>query len=194
MKVFSSLVTVFALALPGHAGSLSGTVRAGSSGSSIVYLEPVDAPHPAATAGQQYIMSQKNMKFTPQVLVVPVGATVVFKNEDSPAHNVYWPSVGGDKKQAHNLGTFLAGQQRTYKFDQPGIVPLLCNVHPEMEGYVIVTSTPYYAQAMDILGLYQIDHVPDGQYKVTVWHAGKKPTSRVVSLSGSTKLDFDLSR
>ena len=141
----------------GRAASLSGTVKANASGSSIVYLEPANAaPHVENAAEHQYVMSQRSMKFTPQVLAVPVGATVVFKNEDSPAHNVFWPSIDGDKKLGHNLGTFLGGQQRAYKFDRPGIIPLLCNVHPEMEGYIIVSATPYYAQAMDLLGIYQM--------------------------------------
>jgi len=137
-------------------------------------------------------MSQQRMKFTPRILAVPVGATVVFKNEDSPAHNVFWPSVGGDKKLAHNLGTFLSGQQRSYQFDHPGIAPLLCNVHPEMEGFIIVSSTPYYAESDEVLGLYKMGNVPDGQYKAIAWHAGKKIASKIISVHGDATVDFDL--
>jgi plastocyanin len=194
MKIANTLLSMLMCAGLSQAATLSGVVKAGASGSSIVYLEPATATgHADTTTGRQYTISQQHMKFTPRILAVPVGATIVFKNEDSPAHNVFWPSIGGDKKLAHSLGTFTGGQQRSYTFDRAGIVPLLCNVHPEMEGFIIVSPTPYYAQADELIGLYQITDVPDGQYKVTAWHAGKKPETRVVSLSGTTKLDFDLS-
>ena len=176
------------------AGSLAGSVKSGAAGASIVYLEPANGAAVAPVQQHEHVITQKGMKFVPQVLAVPLGATVIFKNDDSPAHNVFWTSVGGDRKLAHNLGTFPHGQERTFKFDHSGIVPLLCNVHPEMEGYIIVTATPYYAQTDPILGIYQIAGIPDGQYKVTAWHAGKKPEIRTMAITGSVKADFDLSR
>jgi len=193
-KVALTIVVVLTCALLASAGSLSGTVKSDSSGASIVYLEPANGVAPVAVSEKQYVITQQGMKFMPQVVAVTPGSTVVFRNDDAAAHNVSWPSVGGDKKLAHNLGTFPKGQQRSYKFDHPGIVPLLCTVHPEMEGYIIVSPTPYYGQAEPILGMYQIANVPDGQYKVTAWHAGKKSASKVVAVAGAVKVDFDLTR
>ena len=40
--------------------------------------------------------------------------------------NVFWPSVGGNKKFAHNPGTWPNGEKPLFKFHQPGVVPLLC--------------------------------------------------------------------
>jgi hypothetical protein len=64
---------------------------------------------------------------------------VVFENHDVTAHNVMWPSVGGNRKLAHNLGTFPPMRSASYKFDHPGVVPLLCNIHSEMSAYIVVT-------------------------------------------------------
>ena len=77
--------------------------------------------------------------FKPHLLVVQEGTTVEFQNDDSVQHNVFWPSVGGNRKAGHNLGTWPKGEKRPFKFDQPGVVPLLCNVHPEMSGYIVVS-------------------------------------------------------
>jgi hypothetical protein len=82
----------------------------------------------------------------------------------------FWPSVGGDKKEGHNLGTRPKGDKRSFKFDQPGAVPLLCNVHPEMSGYVVVSPTPYFA--LTDSGSYKIENIPDGKYNVIAWHEG----------------------
>ena len=49
---------------------------------------------------------------------------------------------GTKKLPGKNLGTWPQGEKRSFTFDQPGVVPLLCNVHPEMSGYVLVVPTP----------------------------------------------------
>jgi hypothetical protein len=126
-------------------------------------------------------------------MVVQQGTTVEFLNSDSVAHNVFWPSVGGNKKLTHNLGTWPKGEKRPFKFDNPGAVPLLCNVHPEMSGYVVVSPTPYFAKT-DPSGAYKIENVPDGSYTVTAWHEGAKNQSKPVAVAGDSKADFTLSK
>ena len=116
-------------------------------------------------------MDQKCLKFIPHILVAPVGSTVEFLNSDKVAHNIFWPAISGNKKLGHNLGTWPTGEKRAFKFDTPGIVPLFCNVHPEMSAYVIVTPTPFYAES-DEAGNFKIANVPDGSYTVTAWHEG----------------------
>ncbi|HEU5334861.1 MAG TPA: plastocyanin/azurin family copper-binding protein [Terriglobales bacterium] len=191
-NVLITAISLLALSLVASAGTLSGSVK-GAKGQSVVYLQALQNGAPAPASSQVYKMDQKGMKFIPNVLVVPVGATVEFDNEDAAAHNVYWPSISGDKHFKHNLGTFPSGQKASYKFDHAGVVPLLCNVHPDMQAYIIVTPTPYYAQTDQILGDYFIQNVPDGQYKAFVWHKGKT-TSQLVKVAGNTKIDFTVGK
>ncbi len=169
------------------AGTVQGKVS-GVWGKSIVYLE--GAPAKPLPAGQKYVMDQQGMQFVPHVLVVPVGATVTFTNHDNVAHNVFWPAISGDKKLGGNLGTFPGGQQRSFTFAKPGVVPLLCNVHPEMSAYIVVAPAGYYAET-DASGNYKIDDVPNGTYKVTAWHEQSKPATKPVTVGGAaTTLDF----
>ena len=65
-------------------------------------------------------MDQKAVMFQPHVLVLPVGATVDFQNSDSVAHNVFWPSIAGNKKDSHNLGTWPKGQSPQLQVRQAG--------------------------------------------------------------------------
>jgi plastocyanin len=190
-NVFVSALVVLGMCLAANAGTISGKVS-GVSGESVVYVDvipgktfPAPSEHP--------LMDQKGLMFTPHIMVVQAGTTVDFLNSDSVAHNVFWTSVGGNKKLTHNLGTWPKGEKRSFKFDNPGAVPVLCNVHPEMAGYVIVSPTPYFATT-DRSGAYKIENVPDGSYSVTAWHEGAKGQSKPVTVAGDAKADFTLSK
>jgi plastocyanin len=176
------MVSAFALA-----GTLSGKVS-GASGTSVVYIDTI--PGKTFPAPEKHaLMDQKGLMFQPHVMVVEVGTTVDFLNSDKVQHNVFWPNISGNKKLGHNLGTWPQGQKRSFKFDNPGIVTLLCNVHPEMAGYIVVSPTPYFSET-DAQGSYKIANLPDGEYKVVAWHEGGQPSSKPVSVKGDTKADL----
>jgi len=172
------------------AGTLSGKVSGTAAGSVVWVDDPSAKPE---VPGKPFVIDQKGLLFIPHVLVVPVGATVDFLNSDSVAHNVFWTGISGNKKLGHNLGTWPKGEKRTFKFDNPGVVPLLCNVHPEMSAYVVVVSSSHYATT-DANGEYAIQNVPDGVKNVTVWHEGMKQQSKQVTVSGNTEADFTLTK
>ena len=195
VSVKSALVTGLALTLTsvGMGNEIKGKVNVQgikSAENIAVYVDvipdkKVDAPKDHVT------VDQVKMAFVPHVVVVQQGTTVEFLNSDSVGHNVYWPSISGNKKLSHNLGTWPKGERKPFQFNDVGVASLLCNVHPEMSGYIVVSPTPYFAQA-DQAGNYKIDNVPDGKYTVTAWHEGSKPQSRSVDVSGTAKADFAL--
>jgi plastocyanin len=177
--------------LAASAGTISGQVS-GAAGQSVVYVDTIAGKtFPAPT--QHLVIDQKGLLFQPHVTAVQAGATVDFLNSDSVAHNVFWTSIGGNKKLGHNLGTWPKGERKSFKFDTAGAVPVLCNVHPEMSAYLVVVPTPYFATS-DQAGNYKIENVPDGKYTVTAWHEGVKNQSKAVTVSGDTKADFTLSK
>jgi len=179
------------LSLAASAGSISGKVS-GVTGESVVYVEAIAGKtFPAPT--EKPLIDQKGLMFMPHIVAVEQGTTVEFLNSDKVAHNVFWISVGGNKKLGHNLGTWPQGEKRSFKLDNPGAIPLFCNVHPEMSGYIVVSPTPYFAKT-DASGSYKIDNVPDGSYTVTAWHEGAKNSSKPVTVAGEGKADFTLTK
>ena len=186
-----TIIVMTALGTAAFAGTIHGKVS-GVSGESVVYVETVAGKTFPAPA-QHITMDQKGLMFVPHIIAIQQGTTVEFLNSDSVAHNVFWISISGNKKLGHNLGTWPQGQKQSFKFDNPGIVPLLCNVHPEMSGYVIVSPTPYFART-DKSGVFKIDNVPDGAYTVTAWHEGAKSKSNPVNVAGDTAAYFALSK
>jgi plastocyanin len=133
---------------------------------------------------QHVVVDQKKMEFIPHVVVVLQGTTVDFTNSDPVGHNVYWPSISGNKKLTHNLGTWPKGEKKSFQFSDLGVAPLLCNVHPEMSGYVVVVATPYFA-VTDKAGDYEIKNVPAGKYMIKTWSEDGKPTTQVVEVTAS---------
>jgi len=185
------IVVISGLTLAASAGTISGQVS-GISGPSVVYVDAISGKTFPAPA-EHPVIDQKGLVYQPHVTAVLVGTTVDFLNSDSVAHNVFWTSIGGNKKLGHNLGTWPKGEKKSFKFDAPGAVPILCNVHPEMSAYLVVVPTPYFATS-DQAGNYKIENVPDGSYSVIAWHEGAKNQSKPVSVSGDTKADFTLSK
>jgi plastocyanin len=190
-NVLVLIAVIAGFTLAADASTISGKVS-GVAGESVVYVDTIAGKtFPAPT--QHPVVDQKGLVFQPHITVVLAGSTVDFLNSDSVAHNVFWISVGGNKKLGHNLGTWPKGEKRPFKFDNPGAVPLLCNVHPEMSGYVVVAPTPYFALT-DKSGDYKIENVPDGSYTVSAWHEGAKNQSKPVTVAGDGKVDFTLSK
>lgn len=149
-----------------------------------VYIDTIPGKTFDAPA-KHVVMDQKHLEFVPHVLVVLKGTTVDFLNSDSTLHNVFWPDIGGNKKLAHNLGTWPQGQKKSFTFDNPGAASLLCNVHPEMSGYLLVVPTPYFATT-DGSGDFEIKDVPPGKYTLKTWSEEGKPISQPVDVSGAT--------
>jgi len=183
------MLATFALLPAGtmQAGEIKGkvSVRGLKSAESIaVYIDAIPGKDfPAPT--QHVTVDQKQMKFVPHVTAVVKGTTVDFLNSDPVGHNVYWPSISGNKKLAHNLGTWPKFHTKSFQFNDLGVASLLCNVHPEMSGYVVVTPTPYFA-VTDKDGNFIIQDVPAGKYTLKTWSEEGKPVSQAIEVSGAS--------
>ncbi|HEX9145319.1 MAG TPA: plastocyanin/azurin family copper-binding protein [Candidatus Binatia bacterium] len=170
--VISALLTLgfsSVLAADPANGVIKGSITIGGrpTADAVVSLEDVSSkavqPQPASKA--KAVIDQKDLKFIPRVLAVMVGKTVDFPNHDKTFHNVF--STSEAKK--FDLGLYPSGQSRSVNFDKPGIVKILCNVHPNMEAYVVVKAHPYFS-VPDDRGNYSINGAPMGKYRIEVWH------------------------
>ncbi len=186
------IVGFFNLAI---AGNITGTVKAKGAkngGDAVVYIDkiagktfPPPKDHPK--------IDQKNLTFVPRVLPVIVGTSVDFQNSDDVLHNVFSPDQCVGK---FNLGSWPKGQRKSFTFKSVGCTPtLLCNVHPEMEGFVVVVETPYFAVS-DKEGKYVIKDVPPGKYTLKIWHSKLKGRDSAVEIpeKGDVTADFEIAK
>jgi plastocyanin len=131
----------------------------------VIYLE---GPGPAgidSASPTTFKIQQLNRRFTPDLLVVPVGSTVSFPNMDPIFHNIFSLS----KPKTFDLGSYDKGQTREVAFPKPGIVEVYCRLHPNMAATIIVTPNRWYARS-DRSGQFQVQNVPPGKYTIVAWH------------------------
>jgi plastocyanin len=189
------------------AGSISGTVKVTglrSPANVLVYLPKAPEARLDLT-GAKFIMDQRNLTFIPHVLLVPVGATVEFPNNDKVAHNVFSLS----RTKPFNFGSYGPGQSKSVVFDKPGVVELRCDVHAEMSAYILVMENPYFGLTddeghfkipdhpyLEQHGVKGVTDPPPGSYVVKTWNEKLKTheTKVEVSKEGEASLQLDLTR
>jgi plastocyanin len=144
--------------------------RAADSSSVVVWLNLLNPAGESSNvrntpAPGHYKLLQKNKRFVPHILVVPLGAVVDFPNNDPFFHNVF--SLFDGKR--FDLGLYEAGTTRAVNFNSPGVSYIFCNIHPQMSAIVIVTKSPYYAISSSA-GDFAMSNVAPGRYQLNVWY------------------------
>lgn len=144
-------------------------------------------PQPAGKAE----ISQINTQFTPHVLIVPRLTDVSFPNLDNTRHQVY--SFSAVKRFTTNL--FAGREAEPVHFDQPGLVPIGCNIHDRMQAYIYVTDAPRYGIS-DSTGTILFDELPAGEYQIEALHPwqlrGGTVTRDAVLRRDSQKVDVSI--
>jgi plastocyanin len=185
-----SLFVGFAVLLgqPIFAGTIEGRVLpAGVAAHSDFVILIEDMPGVFPVPKEAVVLDQKELRFVPHVLIIQVGTTVEFPNSDPVSHNVFSISPG----KRFNLGLYVRGAKRRITFDKPGVVELLCNVHQEMSGYILVLKNPYFSRT-GADGSYRITGVPAGEYHLRCWSESRRARDRTIQVpqTGSVTVDF----
>ena len=174
--VIAAMVLFLAQSASAQSGTVTGTVTAKGLRTNADIVVSLQAPGLKLTPPTKPIeMDQKGMLFIPHVLAVITGTTVKFLNSDPVAHNVFSP------EGKYNLGTWPQGDTKDHKYDKPGVYSQLCRVHAEMEAYVVVLDTPYFATT-DKTGAFEIKNVPPGKYTVVAWSEKLKEVRQPITV------------
>jgi plastocyanin len=143
----------------------------------VVSLYPGGRPAPLPAGRRSYEIAQRNIQFSPFVLVVPIGSSVAFPNYDPVRHHVY--SFSAAKR--FELKLYAREQNRTVTFDRAGAVPLGCNIHDNMSAFIKVSDTAFSAKT-DGNGRVSFSGVPAGMAVARVWHPYLRAPANEVEL------------
>ena len=184
------LLLTVSVAVEARAGTITGKVTASGvkdARDTVVYIdriEGVEFPAPATPAE----LRQINKEFIPHVLPIVKGGSVSFSNSDGILHNVH---LYQGRRSLFNLATPAGAKPITKRFQEPGEVAVLCDVHPEMSAYIIVLETPYAAVTTED-GHYTIADVPPGTYTLKTWHEKLKPVTTAVTVEGENTVEVNV--
>jgi hypothetical protein len=129
-------------------------------------------------------MDQIDKTFTPGVIVVRLGQAVDFRNSETLLHNVHVLNLDTGKTVL-NSALPIKGMVRAWTPEIAGAYAVLCDVHPEMEAYILVTDSPYYTVA-DEDGSFALEQIPAGDYTMRIWNAkDSKSSEQPVTITGA---------
>jgi plastocyanin len=150
-----------------RADGVSGSVRVSGRPAKdvVLWLDVGTAERPGSRAS--VILDQRNMRFSPRVLAVPVGTTVQMPNSDRVFHNVFSFRDG----KVFDLGLYPVGSSKNVTFDRPGLSRIFCNIHPAMAAYVLAVDS-HHVGVSDAQGRFSLPEVADGAYTYHAWRPG----------------------
>lgn len=141
-------------------------------------------PAPAQTV----LLDQTDCTYTPMVLGIQTGQTLVVQNSDDTLHNVH---ATGKQNPGCNFAQPVKGAKNETKFDKAEVfVKFKCDVHSWMAAYVGVVSHPFFA-VTGADGSFKLSGLPDGEYTLAAVHpkAGEK-TAKIKVSAAEAKSDF----
>jgi hypothetical protein len=167
----------------------------------VIYVEKV-APEVERrlTGGRRFLFFRKERppdvlnvvqrkRFEPRVAAAVVGTRVAFVNLDRVYHNVF--SVSASRR--FDLGKNAPGSRDTVEFGRSGVVNLHCDIHPEEQGYLVVTPNHAYARP-DSLGRWRLPKLPAGRYTVRMFHPTRGELTREVVMPARGDVTLQLVR
>ena len=137
-------------------------------------------------------VDQNGCQFRPHVFIVRVGNPFTLINSDGILHNFRTTSL---KNPILNKAQPKFKKRLKIKIDQPEIIPVNCDVHEWMKGWLVVAEHPYYVLT-DEDGNFKITDVPPGTYTLQLWHEtlGQQTLKVTVKANSETKVAFKLEK
>jgi hypothetical protein len=138
----------------------------GGVSNTVVFLRNITRGKAMDLPASRRVLNQKNCRYEPHLLLVPVQATFTVRSSDPLLHTV---QMAGSAD--YNFPFTAKGQEISRPMLREGPVTLRCNVHIWMNGEMIVAKHPYYA-VTDSEGNFELTQVPPGEYEIVAWHEG----------------------
>jgi hypothetical protein len=140
----------------------------GGVANTIIFLRNIDHGKAMDLPLARRALNQKNCRYEPHILLVPLNATLTVKSSDPLLHTVQMSGAAD-----YNLPFTAAGQVIDRNMLRAGAINLRCNMHTWMNGEMMVAPHPYYT-ITDENGNFELTQVPPGTYEIVAWHEGWK--------------------
>jgi len=118
-------------------------------------------------SGDAVVINQQGCQYRPLVVGVQIGQSLTIQNSDGLLHNINASPTANrpfNVSQPVNMET-----EREFAAEEV-MVPIQCDVHGWMAGYIGVVAHPYHA-ATGTGGTFDLSQLPPGDYVLEAWHS-----------------------
>jgi len=132
-------------------------------------------------------MKQKGCMYEPHVLALQANQPVEVTNDDPTTHNIHpLPANNREWNKAE-----IPGSKIEETFPRPEIaIPVKCNVHPWMKGYVAVFKHPFFAVTGKD-GSFALSNLPPGTYTIQAWHEKLGTSTQKITIGANENRNID---
>src|ERR1700678_936489 len=154
----------------------------------VIYVSDGLTSHNFQPPSQAAVLEQKGCQYKPHVLALQANQKLDVVNGDETTHNIH-PTPNNNREwnmtQPHAMPL-----EQSFAREEIAI-PVKCNIHPWMKGYIAVFKHPYFAVS-DKNGSFELKELPPGTYTITAWQEklGSQVQKVTVSSGKSKTLDF----
>lgn len=147
----------------------------------VVVLIGVKRAAPAETT-----ITNDKCAFAPRVQLVRPNANVKTTSKDPILHTTHAQTENG--RTLFNVALPIAGLTITKPIGAAGNVRLVCNTHPWMRGWMVMTDEAAAITGAD--GRFTIDNVPPGTYELRIWHESLKSAPQKITVTAGKPTDL----
>ncbi len=133
------------------------------------------------TPTQPAVVEQKGCMYMPHVLAVRANQPLHMVNDDPTSHNIHpTPANNREWNKAEPPGSSV---DEAFAREEIAI-PVKCNVHPWMHGYIAVFKHPYFAVTGKD-GSFDLSNLPPGTYTIKAWHEKLGTSTQTVTIGAN---------
>ncbi|WP_050419508.1 hypothetical protein [Bradyrhizobium tropiciagri] len=160
----------------------------------VVFIDRIGSGKPFSAAEDTVALRQTHCSFEPQLQIVRDGGNLELRNLDPVMHSArIYEVIQSARRQILNavqdrdadpISTVIGATRGN-------AVKIECGVHDFMYAWIFVARNPYYA-VVDDRGVFHIDNVPAGTYRLRAWHGrlGYRETKVVISAREQSHVEF----
>jgi plastocyanin len=152
----------------------------GNLANAVVYVKSGVDDYAFRAPSQSAALTQKGCMYEPHVVAVMAGQKLEVSNDDQAIHNVFLMS---QSNQPSNRSEQPGSAPIEEVLTTPELaIPIKCNVHPWMKGYVFVFDHPYFAITKSD-GTFTLPNLPPGTYTVAAWQEMYGTTEQSITIA-----------